>query len=81
MKFIYELTRKSVGHNLSQMEKRGLLGTDSRGVPVDARIRIETRFREVSKGERSPGELKEELERWGLFSEYQDRFLALFRRA
>ena len=81
MKFIYELTRNSVGHNLSQMENRGLLGMDSRGVPVYARIRIETHFSEVSRGERSPGELKEELERWGLFSEYQDRFLALFRRA
>jgi hypothetical protein len=25
-------------------------------------------------------QLKEELDRWGLFEEYEDRFLALFRR-
>lgn len=80
MKFIYELTRNSAGHNLSQMENRGLLGMDSQGVPVDARRRIDAHFREVSQGERSPGELRDELERWGLFDEYQDRFLALFRK-
>jgi len=80
MKFIYELTRNSVGYNLLQMETRGLLGIDSRGVPVDARVRIEALFRQVSSGESAPSDLKEELERWGLFEEYQDRFLALFRR-
>ena len=80
MKFIYELTRNSVGHNLSQMENRGLLGVDTAGVPFDARKRIEQLFERVSRGESKPGELKDEMERWGLFEEYQDRFLALFKK-
>jgi hypothetical protein len=37
-------------------------------------------FSRLCRGEIRPDELKDELERWGLFEEYQDRFLALFRR-
>ena len=35
-------------------------------------------FRKVSRGECEPHELKDELSRWGLFEEYEDRFFALF---
>jgi hypothetical protein len=80
MKFIYEITRSSVEDNLSQLGSRGLLSMDSAGVPAEARTRIEELFRMVARGECDPGELKEELDRWGLFSEYEDRFLSLFRR-
>ena len=80
MKFIYEVTRSSLRDNLLQMETRGLLGIDSRGVPVDARIRIEKFFSQVLNGEREPSELKKELDQWGLFEEYEDRFLAIFKR-
>ena len=80
LKFIYEVTRSSLGDNLSQMESRGFLGVDSRGVPVDARVRIEELFSKVSRGESAPGELRDELERWSLFSEYEDRFLAIFKK-
>ena len=79
LKFIYEVTLGSVWDNLMQMESRGLLGIDSRGIPVDARARIEGLFSKVSRGECDPNELKDELERWGLFDEYEDRFLAIFR--
>jgi len=80
MKFIYEMTRSSLRTNLMQLGSRGLLDIDSSGIPADARVRIEGFFREVSRGEREPRELKEELDRWGLFEEYEDRFFTLFKK-
>jgi len=80
MKFIYEMTRNSLRDNLLQMETRGLLDVDAGGIPVDARVRIEELFRQTSRGECEPHELKDELDRWNLFKEYEDRFLALFRK-
>lgn len=78
MKFIYEVTRSSLRNNLLQMENRGLLDVDAGGTPVDARLRIEELFRQVVQGGREPRELKEELDRWGLFGEYEDRFFTIF---
>jgi hypothetical protein len=43
-------------------------------------VRIDELFRRVSRGELEPRELKEELDRWGLFEEYEDRFLAIFKK-
>jgi hypothetical protein len=80
MKFIYEMTRSSLPDNLMQMESRGLLDIDASGIPGDARIRIEELFLLVSKGELEPSELKKELDRWGLFEEYEDKFFALFQK-
>jgi hypothetical protein len=80
LKFIFELTRQSVGDNVHQMGQRGLLNVDTQGIPADARVRIEELFRRVSRGEVEPRELKDELERWGLFAEYEDRFFSLFGR-
>jgi len=80
MKFIYEMTRSSLQNNLLQMESRGLLDIDAGGIPADARMRIEELFRQVSRGEREPKELKEELDRWNLFEQYEDRFFTFFRR-
>ncbi|MBI4186010.1 MAG: hypothetical protein HY530_00700 [Chloroflexi bacterium] len=78
LKFIYEITRNSLRDNLMQLGSRGLLDIDPRGVPADARARIEGFFRRVSRGELDPAELKAELDRWGLFEEYEDRFFAMF---
>jgi len=78
MKFIFEMTRGSLRDNLLQLQSRGLLNIDAGGVPVDARLRIEEMFRQVWRGEREPRELKEELDRWSLFDEYEDRFFAIF---
>jgi hypothetical protein len=78
LKFIFELTRRSLDDNISQLGSRGLLSMDAKGVPADARLRIEELFRQVSRGEREPRELKEELDRWDLFDEYEDRFFTLF---
>ena len=80
MKFTYEMTRSSLQSNLSQMEGRGLLDVDTGGIPVDARLRIEGIFRQVVRGECEPRELKEELDRWDLFEEYEDRFFTIFRK-
>jgi len=79
MKFIYEMTRSSLQDNLAQMRTRGLLD-DAGGIPVDVRLRIDDLFEKVLQGEYEPYELKAELDRWGLFEEYEDRFLAIFRK-
>jgi hypothetical protein len=78
MKFIYEMTRSSITDNLTQMGRRGLLDIDAKGLPADVRIRIEKLFESAHKGEIEPRELKDELDRWGVFDDYEDRFLALF---
>ena len=80
LKFVYEITRTSVQNNLAQMGARGLLNIDSSGVPADARVRIEELFSKVIKGEHDPAKLKSELDRWNLFAEYEDRFLAIFKK-
>ncbi|MFC1939684.1 hypothetical protein ACFLXO_03235 [Chloroflexota bacterium] len=80
MKFIFEVTRSSVSDNLTQMGSKGLLNVDTAGIPADARIRIDELFMKVTNGEIEPTELKEELDRWGLFEEYQDRFFNIFRK-
>ena len=80
MKFIYEMTRSSLQDNLRQMGSRGLLNMDTAGIPLDARIRINELFQKVARGESDPSELKDELDRWGLFEEYQDRFFSVFRK-
>ena len=78
MKFIYEMTRSSIADNLEQMGSKGLLDIDARGIPADVRIRIEKLFESAYKGDIEPRELKEELDRWGVFDDYEDRFFALF---
>jgi hypothetical protein len=80
IRFIFEMTRRSLGDNIGQLGARGLLDTDSHGIPADVRIRIEELFRQVSRGDTAPEVLKEELDRWGLFDEYEDRFLNIFRK-
>ncbi|MBN1189763.1 MAG: hypothetical protein JXA46_08425 [Dehalococcoidales bacterium] len=80
LKFIYEITQRSVGDNFRQLNQRGLLNMDSSGIPADARMRFETLFDLVSRGEMEPSELKTELDRWGVFEEYQDRFFSLFKK-
>ena len=80
MKFIHEVTASSLGSNISELGSRGLLDVDRAGVPQEARLRIEELFSQVKSGEAEPYQLKLELDRWGLFHEYQDRFLNMFRK-
>ena len=80
MKFIYEMTRSSLRDNLMQLGSRGLLDIDTGGIPVDARVRISELFRKVARAESEPRELKDELDRWNLFEEYEDRFFNIFKK-
>ena len=80
IKFIYEMTRSSLPDNLMQLGSKGLLDMDASGVPVDARLMIDGLFGQVLKGEMEPHELKDELDRWNLFEEYEDRFFNIFKK-
>jgi len=80
LKFIHEVTSSSLEDNVRQMGSRGLLNIDEAGIPLDARVRIDELFKKVTRGEGEPRELKDELDRWGLFEEYEDRFFNIFRK-
>ena len=81
LKFIYEFTSSSAGANVRELQSRGLLDpSPSRGgVPKAAIQQVEEMFRKVRHGG-DPETLKGELDRWGLFEYYEERFLDLFRR-
>lgn len=80
LKFIYEFTSSSVAGNIQEFQTRGLLDPQPQagGVPKAAVQAIERLFMEVQQGA-NPEMLKRELDRWGLFELYQDRFLGIFR--
>jgi hypothetical protein len=80
LKFTYELTKSSVSNNVAELERSGLLHTDAAGVPRDARNYIEELFEKTKRDPSWAPELVSELRRWGLFYEYQDRFLSLFKK-
>ncbi len=80
IKFIFEMTQRSVSDNVRQMNARGLLAMDEKGIPADARARIEGLFLQAAAGGIDPQVLKDELDRWNIFPEYEDRFLNLFRK-
>lgn len=77
LKFIYELTRRSLASNFDELDRKGLLEIDPSGVP---RQHIENLFKRALTGELDVSVLKRELDRMGVFEEYQDRFFSLFRR-
>ena len=82
LKFIYEFTSFSISGNVQQFNSRGLIDPQPEygGVPKLAVQQIDRLFAEVERGTASTEMLKTELDRWGLFEFYEDRFLALFRR-
>lgn len=77
--FIYALTAGSAPGHAREMAQRGLLNPEG-SVPRATREKIESMFLAVAMGEIDGQELKDELDRWGLFDEYEDRFLNLYRR-
>ena len=81
LKFIYEFTSSSASQNVQEFQSRGLLEpqTNYGGVPKAATQRIEQMFLEVESGAGNPDILKQEMERWGVFNYYEDRFLGMFR--
>jgi len=80
IKAIHEITAASLSSNVNELDNLGLLDIDpALGVPRDTVMRIEGLFGDAEKGG-DPNILKNELDRWGLFEQYQDRFLRLFKR-
>jgi hypothetical protein len=79
LKFIYEITTRSLRTNVEQMGAQGMLNMSHGGIPVGARQKIEEMFQQVTTGEIKPYELEHELNRWGAFEEYQDRFYSLIK--
>lgn len=79
MKFIFELTNASVRSNVSELQSMGMFESRN-GVPREARVRIEQMLEQARRGNLDPTVVHRELERWGVFDEYQDQFLGLFRR-
>jgi hypothetical protein len=79
LKFIYEISTRSAPSNIAQLGSRGLLGLSHGGIPVGARQIIEEMFGQVVRGEIKAHELETELNRWGAFEEYQDRFFAVVK--
>lgn len=81
LKFIYEYTATSAAQNVQELQGRGLLEpqTGLGGVPRAAAQKVEQMFRDVEQGKGSADNLKDELDRWGLFEFYQDRFFSIIR--
>ena len=77
--FIHALTIGSAPGNAAEMAQRGLLQPD-RGVPRAAREKIESMMGAVRRGEIDGNELKGEIDRWGLWEEYENQFLDLYRK-
>ncbi len=91
MKFIQELMIKSAfSSQLNDFTNQGFVRIDEsgspsvtrnfQGLPLAARDEIELMFRKVKKGDLDPAVLKQELDRWGVYENYEDRFLDLFRK-
>ena len=79
MMFIYDLTQRALGGNVADFQRRGMLRMDSSGVPRAAREHIEELFAATRADRSRAAELVMELKRWGLYEEYEDRFLSMFR--
>ena len=82
LKFVYEFTANSITNNINEFSSRGLLDPDPSlgGIPRDAVQKIEKLFSQAENGG-SSDVLKLELDRWGGFEQYQDRFFNLFKRS
>jgi hypothetical protein len=90
-KFILDMMVRSVySTQIPDFKRKGFIGVnkigqaiiskDRYGVPVAAREEIEKLFKLVEKGELKAVKLKEELDNWGLFEYYQDRFFNFFKK-
>ena len=78
-----DCTSSSASQNVQEFKSSGLLEPQPgmNGIPRAATREIEGLFVEIESGSPigNPDILKRELDRWGLFDFYEDRFLSLFR--
>jgi hypothetical protein len=90
-KFIYELAVSSAYFsqlpdyglkNFVNMDPSGypVMSRDISGIPVIAKNEIENLFIQYDKGYIDAKSLKEELDSWGLFEYYQDRFFSMLKK-
>lgn len=80
MKFIFEYTVASIQGNIQELQRERLMEASSdSGIPQAAVDRINALFSEAKSGG-NHDDLKQELHRWGVFDDYKDRFLDLFKR-
>jgi len=90
-KFIYDLALKSAYFsNMPEMSANQLVNFDASGfpvlsrdvygIPVAAKKEIENLFWLYEKGDIEAKRLKEEIDSWGLFEHYQDRFFNIIKR-
>jgi len=77
-KLALDMAERSLSTALTELDRSGLLEVE-RGIPKHARFVIERMFEDMEKDRSLAPALVRELQRWGLFEEYQDRFLAFFR--
>ncbi len=91
MKFIQEfIIQSAYKSQLPDYSNKGMITMDDsgtavvtrnlEGLPIAARDEIERMFAEVESGDLEPAKLKQELDSWGVFNVYQDRFFDLFRK-
>jgi hypothetical protein len=90
-KFIYEMIIRSASFSqIPNLKERGLIEIDDLGYPIVtcnqsgtplvAINEIERLFELAQKKELDPHILKKELDKWGMFKMYEDRFFELFTR-
>jgi hypothetical protein len=79
LKFIYETTARSIPGNLAELKAHGMLGMVPGGIPAGVGKTIDEMFRQVADGNVPLWELERELNRWGVFEEYQDRFFSFVK--
>ncbi len=91
MKFVQELiVRSAYESQIPDYTNQGMLSIDDsgypvvtrnlEGLPIAARDEIEQMFMEVKQGDMAPSVLKKELDKWGVYRAYEDRFLNLFKK-
>ncbi|MFW5991567.1 MAG: hypothetical protein ACOCQN_00035 [Halanaerobiaceae bacterium] len=91
MKYVQGLIIKSAYKSqLPYYKNKGYLRMDENGyaaitrnldgLPLAIQNEIERMFEQVKSGDIDPSILKKELDRWGVFSAYEDRFFNLFKK-
>jgi hypothetical protein len=77
MKFTLDEAARSFPGHVRDLERRGLFDPDG-GEGARRRREVETLFEDAAAGRTSAAALERKLRAYGLFAEYEDRFLGLF---
>jgi hypothetical protein len=77
MKFTLDEASRSFPGHVQDLERRGMFDADG-GEGGRRRREIEALFRDAERDRAAVEALKVKLREYGLFGEYEDRFLALF---